>query len=51
MAGKDAARIAAEPHTPAFLAVYDLWVIKLSDRLPGRGHAGPVQPIHRPEAP
>ncbi|BAD60684.1 hypothetical protein PNF1_1590 (plasmid) [Nocardia farcinica IFM 10152] len=32
MASKDAARIAAEPYTPAFLAVYDLWVIKLSDR-------------------
>ena len=32
MAGKDAARVAAEPYKPAFLAVYDLWVIKLSDR-------------------
>ncbi|MFC9999636.1 class I SAM-dependent methyltransferase [Nocardia sp. NPDC127526] len=32
MTEKDAAQTAAKPYTPAFLAIYDLWVIKLSDR-------------------
>ncbi|MBF6137742.1 class I SAM-dependent methyltransferase [Nocardia otitidiscaviarum] len=32
MAGKNAEQVAAEPYTPAFLAVYDWWVIRLSDR-------------------
>ncbi|MFD6463807.1 hypothetical protein ACFWFG_38120, partial [Streptomyces roseolus] len=32
MVGKNAEQVAAEPYTPAFLAVYDWWVIRLSDR-------------------
>lgn len=35
MVDKDAVR-AAEPYTPAFLAIYDLWVIRLSDRFAWR---------------
>ncbi|WP_067721496.1 class I SAM-dependent methyltransferase [Nocardia yamanashiensis] len=36
MAEKDRAQLAAEPYTPVFLAVYDVWVIKLSDRFAWR---------------
>ncbi|WP_067721696.1 class I SAM-dependent methyltransferase [Nocardia yamanashiensis] len=36
MADKDAAQLAAEPYTPVFLAIYDVWVIKLSDRFAWR---------------
>ncbi|MET8427837.1 class I SAM-dependent methyltransferase [Nocardia sp. NPDC004860] len=36
IAEKDAAQIAAEPYTPVFLAIYDVWVIKLSDRFAWR---------------
>lgn len=36
MAEKDRAQRAAEPYTPVFLAVYDVWVIKLSDRFAWR---------------
>lgn len=32
MAEKNAVQVAAQPYTPMFLALYDLWVIALSDR-------------------
>lgn len=32
MAENTAAQVAAKPYTPIFLAIYDLWVIALSDR-------------------